>query len=159
MGNPKDTKLMLSEDDRQGWFKLILPTVTDLFGSLWHNPAESQIELMPFVYGKLNSDPVAFDLGLSHPMYAVDRLCLVQIDRTPTENVIIPVDIIGLTVISSEQEGRCYIAVSHVTCIIPVKPEHSMVDTLIKATTEQLVVTPTPQETSGILNLPGNKPT
>ncbi len=151
-----DPKLLLSDDDSQGWYKLIIPNISDIFGAIWNNPAPgAQTELMPFIYCKFDSEQVAFDIELSQPLYALDKVCLVQVDRAPKSNSkIIPVTIIGLGAISAEQEGRCFLPTVVVSCIIPVRPSHELVDSLKKATTESLLVTPTIQEASSIINLP-----
>lgn len=152
---PNDSNILSDSPDSHGWYKLILPDILTIMGSLWSNPEDPQVELLPFIYAKLDPEQTAFDITLSQPMYALDRVCLVQIDRAPKSgSKIIPVVIIGLAAISSEQEGRCYIPTYAVSCIIPVKPDHPLVDTLIKASTESLVVTPSIYETGTILNLP-----
>lgn len=151
-----DTNLLLSDDDTRGWYKLIIPAISDIFGAIWNNPLPgAQTELMPFIYCKFDSEPVAFDIKLSQPLYALDKVCLVQVDRTPKANSkIIPVTIIGLGALSAEQEGRCFLPTVVVSCIIPVRPNHELVDSLKIATTESRLITPTPQEANSIINLP-----
>lgn len=157
-----DSNLLLPDADSQGWFKLVIPTISDIFGALWDNPSpNSQIELLPFIYCKLDPELVAFDIELSQPMYAVDKVCLVQIDRASqpgSKNKTIPVVIMGLSVLSSEQENRCFLPTTAVSCIIPIRPDHVLIDTFKVATSESCLVEPTTQEARSIISLPGNPP-
>lgn len=154
-----NSNLILPGEDRKGWFKLIVPAINEIFGHMWAGSGQ-QATFLPFIYGKLDPDQTAFDTELSQPMYAIDRVCLVQMEQSkkkkPGEPVskAVSVNIIGLSVISSEQEGRCYMPTALVTCILPVKPVHPLVDSLLIASTESHLVTPSVQETSSILSMP-----
>lgn len=156
--NLDDPNLILSDDDVKGWFKFIIPNIADIFGALWGNTVPgSQVELLPFIYCKLDQQQVAFDLELSQPMYAIDKVCLVQIDRAPKPgSKVIPVVILGLRAISAEHECRCYLPTFAVSCIIPIRPDHELINSFEIATNEGQVIAPTTQEASSILNLPGN---
>ena len=141
-------------EERRGWFKLMIPAITEVFGDI---VIGQKMSLLPFVYAKLDPDQVAFNIDLSLPMYALDKVALVQMDksRKPDPGKPVPVNLVGLAVISSEQEGRCYMSTGLVTCIIPVKSGHPLVNTLILATTESQLVMPTLQESAKILDMSG----
>jgi len=141
-------------EERRGWFKLMIPAIVEVFGEI---VIGQKMDLLPFIYAKLDPDQVAFNIDLSQPMYALDKVALVQIDRArkPDPSKPLPVNLVGLAVISSEQEGRCYIPTGLVSCIIPVKSDHPLVGTLIMATTESQLVMPTLQESAKILDMSG----
>lgn len=149
-------ELIIPQDDaRRGWFKLIVPAIDEVFGDWWGNDPH---KLLPFIFAKMDPDQVAFDVELSQPMYALDKVALVQADKRKKGDTskITPVTVVGLSAVSSEQEGHCYLSVGLVSCIIPIKPDHILVDTLITATTESQIVAPTTQETRKILDISGN---
>jgi len=149
--------LAFGDEERQGWFKLVIPAIEDVFGQMLIKFNPQQPELVPFIYCRLDSEEVAFDDKLSQPMLALDKVCLVQVDaakRTVSNSKVVPVTVIGLSIVSSEHEGRCYIPAALVSCIIPVKPDHAMINALLTTTSESQLITPTVQEAGTILNLP-----
>lgn len=153
-------------EERNGWFKLMVPAIEEVLGDI---VIGQQLKLLPFLYAKLDPEQVAFDIALSQPMFALDKVALVQIDQKRLEQIRAeqgqgrktepkkptPIQVVGLSVISSEQEGRCYLSVGLVSCIIPVRPEHPLVNALVVATSESQIIAPTAQEASKILNMSG----
>jgi len=66
-----------SDDPRGGWFKLLIPKIDAVFGGLFWND-QVKFTPLPFVYGKLDPEQVAFDVELSIPFLAID-LSLIHI--------------------------------------------------------------------------------
>jgi hypothetical protein len=150
------TTVFSGVDERLGWFKLVIPAIENVFGGMWANP---QATLLPFIYAKWDTEQAAFDVALNYPMYALDKVVLVQMDKTRKGDISsreVPVSVVALSVVSSEQESRCYIPAGSVSCIVPVKADHPLVEALVKCTSEGHLVIPSAQETAKILDMSGN---
>jgi len=152
---------ILPEDDaRRGWFKLVIPAMSDVFGHLW---GTAQASIWPFIFCKMDPEQTAFDIELSVPLYALRDVVLVQASHpTSKGSGKIPkmsIMLIALSKVASEHEDRCYMPSALVSLIIPIKPDHEIVSTLIQATTESGLVLPTDEEVqqvgSKILSLKG----
>jgi len=155
-------------DPREGWFKLMIPEMEKVFGGLFWND-QIKFSPLPFVYGKLDPGQVAFDVQLSIPFLALDRVVLVELpdeDADEDEDEEVSVDAVAegsmvhfnikirpLNLIAMDQQNRCYIPTRFVTCILPVDPHHPLVTYLIAVTTG--VVLPQAGEVGKILDLSG----
>lgn len=135
-------------DPRQGWFKLLIPDIKEVFSGLFWNE-RLKVEPLPFMYGRLDPDQTAFDCALSVPFLAVDRACLVQVDSRPEtqqpagpDQVAFQLQMIPLKMLALDQESRCYIPTDVVTCIIPLDTRHPMVAALVQITSESGLIIP-----------------
>lgn len=156
-----------SEDPRGGWFKLLIPKIDEVFGGLFWND-QVKFTPLPFVYGKLDPEQVAFDPELAMPFLAIDRVILVElvesekkkdVDKQAEEQVKEQVEvhfeikIRPLKLLAMDQENRCFIPPRFVTCILPVDPRHPLVTSLIAVTTD--VIIPPVGDVGKILDIQG----
>lgn len=139
-------------DPRRGWFKLLIPDIKVVFGGLFWSEQMRQIELLPFMYGRLDPDQVSFDCELSVPFLAVDRVVLTKVDDRPemqrpeeerAEGEIgLPIQMIPLKMTAMDQVNRCYIPAEYVTCIIPLDVSHPIIMSLTQITSESGLIIP-----------------
>ena len=129
------------DNSRVGWFKIFISEPMSVFAGMLCGLSE--ISLSPLMYGKIDSEPTAFDLQLGIPFLAIDRAVLVQVIsgtvRTSDVGASYQVLFFPLSKLSAEQQNRCYIPVSCVTCIVPVRPEDSITVTLVQITSEDII--------------------
>jgi len=168
-----NAKTPITEGDiRSGWFKLLIPEMDKVFGGLFWSD-QVKFSPLPFVYGKLEPDMVAFDVELSVPFLAVDRVVLVEIVESKMEDededegsgaetqveeqaeTHFEIKVRPLKLLAMDQENRCFIPTRFVTCILPVDPRHPLVATLIAVTTD--IVIPPPGEVGKILDIKGRE--
>lgn len=177
-----NAKVPVSDGDpRSGWFKLLIPKMDIVFGSLFWND-QVKFSPLPFVYGKLDPELVAFDVELSVPFLALDRVVMVEIVESKkddkgedTEEQVeeqaeeqveeqieeeeakthFEIKIRPLKMLAMDQENRCFIPTRFVTCILPVDPRHPLVTTLIAITTD--IVIPPAGEVGKILDIKGRE--
>jgi hypothetical protein len=148
-------ELIPEGDERRGWFKLVIPDVNIIFGPLL-NP-KGGIRLMGFIYGKIDPEQAAFDVSLTVPYIAVDRVLLAQEVRGQDGGV--KVGGVPLKVLAHEHENRCYVPTQLVTCVIPLDPHDPAVELFVRATDESLVKLPTADEVKKIVDMTGKKHT
>ncbi len=164
----------MSTDPRTGWYKLFIPELREVLGGLFIDPQiGSTFDPFPFIYGRIDADQVAFDIGLDAPLYAVDSVVLLGKDpgdegRTevlsgpevaPGQEVLaLKVQLRPLSMFADENTNRCYLPTDCVTCILPVKAKHPIINILVKMTTQSDLVLPpvgTMADGPRILNLDG----
>lgn len=162
-------KTPITEGDlRSGWFKLLIPEMDVVFGGLFWSD-QVKFTPLPFVYGKLDPEQVAFDVELSVPFLALDRVVLVEIVESKKDDDDADMDteeqveeqvkthfeikVRPLKLMAMDQENRCFIPTRFVTCILPVDPRHPLVATLIAVTTD--IVIPPAGEIGKILDIKG----
>lgn len=174
-----NAKVPAAESDlRGGWFKLLIPEIETVFGGLFWGD-QLKLDLLPFVYGKIDPTQVAFDVEMSVPFLALDRVVLVELvegekkesDEGKDEDAEIQVEedaeaqtegqaeihfeikVRPLKLAAIDLENRCYIPARYVACILPVDPRHPLVTTLIALTSD--VIVPPAEEVGKILDIQG----
>ena len=139
--------IVSTNEDAVGWFKLCIPEMEEILGGLVPNPA---IRLLTFLYCKLGGE-VAFDDKLSVPFLTLEKVLFAsqETKKGPSSAMVLLVPLKG---ISPEHEDRCYIPASFVSCIIPLNPKSSIINTLVNITNESHLVMPTADEMGKILH-------
>jgi len=138
------------KDPRQGWLKVILPGVMQMFGAMI---GAEDIMLAPYLYCKIDGE-AAFDPQLSVPMVALTDVIIVRIDEAQTPGKVV-VHLHSLAQVHPENENRCYIPAAAIPVIIPIRPDHVNIQKYINAATDSNLVIPSEMEVAKIIDVSG----
>jgi len=144
-------ELIPADDERRGWFKLVIPGIDDVFGPII---SKANFELLGFVYGKIETDQAAFDVELSVPFIVLSRVLLAHAIRDKSGGV--KAELFSIRAFAPEHENRCYIPSQLVTSIIPLDPRSPLLQILVAATSESMLVMPSGADVGKIVDLAGN---
>jgi len=145
-----DDNLLLTSSERSGWFKLIIPDINQVFGPIFN----IAVPLIPFIYAKFSTEPVAFDTQISVPLTSLEDVVLV-IAPPDRNNAIQVVSLaqIGRVANETEHSNRCYIPSIYISNIIPINPKCTVTKLLCDSTHETSIIAPDPDQTSKILKI------
>lgn len=165
----------MAKDPRTGWYKIFIPELQEVLCGLFIDPnIYNSFDPFPFIYGRIDTDQVAFDTSLDVSLYAIDAVILLgkepgddgmtEVPMGPDvpqgqEAFALKVQLRPLSMFAEDNTNRCYIPTEYVSCILPVDDSHPIINVLVNMTTKSgLIIPPIGSQGNGprVLDLDGN---